>query len=204
MTILINCTGKFCYRRGKFQNTETASGGVLKNFTKFIGKHPCQSFFFNKVAGLWPATLFKKRLQHRCFSVSFVNFQNTFFRKRLFLKIWKLTFDCRRPQLSDEKLFWKYLENIQDHICIGLQVSLSYRFRKTKDWLNPHNYWNKVPQNLENKFTGLHFSKAFFSGLICRCRGYFWKSLFHQYKNKLNKSKKSWEDVKISKIVLLQ
>ena len=26
--------------------------GVLRNFTKFIGKHLCQSLFFNKVAGL--------------------------------------------------------------------------------------------------------------------------------------------------------
>ena len=26
--------------------------GVLRNFTKFTGKHKCQSFFFNKVAGL--------------------------------------------------------------------------------------------------------------------------------------------------------
>ena len=26
--------------------------GVLKNFAKFTGKHLCQSFFFNKVAGL--------------------------------------------------------------------------------------------------------------------------------------------------------
>ena len=28
--------------------------GVLKNFAKFTGKHKCQSFFFNKVAGLRP------------------------------------------------------------------------------------------------------------------------------------------------------
>ena len=42
-----------------------------------------------------------------------------------FLKIWKLTFDSGRPQLSDKKLFWKYLKNIQEHICIGLQVLLS-------------------------------------------------------------------------------
>ena len=27
--------------------------------------------FFTKVAGLWPATLTKKRLQHRCFPVNF-------------------------------------------------------------------------------------------------------------------------------------
>ena len=26
--------------------------GVLRNFTKFTGKHLCQSFFFNKVPGL--------------------------------------------------------------------------------------------------------------------------------------------------------
>ena len=30
--------------------------GVLRNFTKFTGKHLCQSFFFNKVAGLRSAT----------------------------------------------------------------------------------------------------------------------------------------------------
>ena len=26
--------------------------GVLRNFTKFTGKHLCQSLFFNKVAGM--------------------------------------------------------------------------------------------------------------------------------------------------------
>ena len=30
--------------------------GVLRNFTKFTGKHLCQSQFFNKVAGLKPFT----------------------------------------------------------------------------------------------------------------------------------------------------
>ena len=35
---------------------------VLKNFGKFIGKHLCQSLFFNKVAGFTTATLLKKRL----------------------------------------------------------------------------------------------------------------------------------------------
>ena len=34
--------------------------GVLRNFTKFTGKHLSQSFFFNKVAGLRPATLLKR------------------------------------------------------------------------------------------------------------------------------------------------
>ena len=36
--------------------------GVLRNFAKFTGKHLCQRFFFNKVAGLRPATLLKKSL----------------------------------------------------------------------------------------------------------------------------------------------
>ena len=64
--------------------------GVLRNFTKFTGKHLWQSPFFNKVAGLRlrltlrPATLLKRRLWHRCFSVNFVKFLRTpFFIKHL-------------------------------------------------------------------------------------------------------------------------
>ena len=34
--------------------------GVLKNFTKFAGKHLCQSLVFNNVTGLRPATLLKR------------------------------------------------------------------------------------------------------------------------------------------------
>ena len=51
--------------------------GVLRNFSKFTGKHLCQSLFFNKVAGLRPATLLKKRLWHRCFPVNFEKFLRT-------------------------------------------------------------------------------------------------------------------------------
>ena len=71
--------------------SEAATRGVLykrsvvKNFTKFTGKHLCQSLFFNKVAGLMPATLFKKRLAtllkerlwNRCFPVNFAKFLRT-------------------------------------------------------------------------------------------------------------------------------
>ena len=39
--------------------------GVLRNFTKFTGKHLCQSLFFNKVAG------------PRCFPVNFVKLLRT-------------------------------------------------------------------------------------------------------------------------------
>ena len=36
-------------------------------------------FFFNKVAGLRPAILLKKKLCHRCFQVIFVKFSRTLF-----------------------------------------------------------------------------------------------------------------------------
>ena len=51
--------------------------GVLKNFTKFTGKHLRQSLFFNNVAGLTPATLLKKGLLHRRFPVNFAKFLRT-------------------------------------------------------------------------------------------------------------------------------
>ena len=50
---------------------------VIKNFAKFRGKHLCQGLFFNKVSGLRPATLLKKRLWHRCFAVNFAKFLRT-------------------------------------------------------------------------------------------------------------------------------
>ena len=47
--------------------------GVLKNFTKFTGKHLCQSLFFNKVKKL----LLKRRLWQRCFLMNFMKFLRT-------------------------------------------------------------------------------------------------------------------------------
>ena len=52
--------------------------GALKIFTEFTGKL-CWSLCFNKVAGLKPATLLKKRFQHRCFPVNSVKFLRTSF-----------------------------------------------------------------------------------------------------------------------------
>ena len=36
--------------------------GVPENFEKFTGKHLCQRLFFNRIAGLKPATLLIKRI----------------------------------------------------------------------------------------------------------------------------------------------
>ena len=57
--------------------------GVLRNLAKFRGKHLCQSLLFNKVAGLSPATLLKKRLWHKCFLVNFAKFLRTPFLHRI-------------------------------------------------------------------------------------------------------------------------
>ena len=50
---------------------------ILKNSAKFAGKHPCLSVLFNKVAGLSPVALLKKRPQHRCSPVNFAKFLRT-------------------------------------------------------------------------------------------------------------------------------
>ena len=47
---------------------------VLKNFAMFIGKHLCQSLFFNIVTVPSSAALLKKRPLHRCFRVNIVKF----------------------------------------------------------------------------------------------------------------------------------
>ena len=52
---------------------------ALGNFAKFTGKHLCQDLFFDKIAGLRPSTLLKKKLA-QVFSCEFCEiFKNTFF-----------------------------------------------------------------------------------------------------------------------------
>ena len=48
--------------------------GVLRNFTKFTGKHLFHSLFFNKVVGLRSVTMLKKRLWYSCFPVNIAKF----------------------------------------------------------------------------------------------------------------------------------
>ena len=80
--------------RSSHQRFSVINGG-LRSFAKFTGKYLCQSLFFNKVAVLRPATLFKKRIWQMCFSVSSDKFlrtpflQNTSGRLFLFVSISK-------------------------------------------------------------------------------------------------------------------
>ena len=75
--------------------------GVLRNFTKFTGKHLCQS--------LMPATLLKKRLRHRCFPVNFVKFLRTPFSKNT---SWRLLLSIQNMQnISWESRVYNNIKN---------------------------------------------------------------------------------------------
>ena len=68
---------KFCLACISSHQRCSVRKGGLRNFTKFTGKHLHQSLFFNKTAGLRPATLLKKSLWHRCSPVNSANFLTT-------------------------------------------------------------------------------------------------------------------------------
>ena len=54
---------------------------VLKKFAKPSGKHLCWNLYFNKVTGLRPSTLSKKRIQQRCFRLNSAKFLRMPFRQ---------------------------------------------------------------------------------------------------------------------------
>ena len=79
-------TLKTCWRRlqdmswRRLEDILKINKCLLGNFSKFTGKHLCQSPFFNKVADLRPATLFKKETLAQVFSCEFWGIcKNTFF-----------------------------------------------------------------------------------------------------------------------------
>ena len=57
--------------------------GVVRNFAKFTGKHPCQSLFFNEVAGL-ARNFIKKETLEQMFSCEFCKFVRTVFLQNTF------------------------------------------------------------------------------------------------------------------------
>ena len=89
--------------------------GVLRNFTKFTGKHLCQSLFFNKVA------VIKKRLWHRCFPVNFMKFLRTpFFTEHLW---WLLLYIIKPFRHCDGwschgAFFWKIVDKKKQLILL--------------------------------------------------------------------------------------
>ena len=105
---------------------------VLKSLAKFIGKHLCQSLFFNKVVGLRSATLFKKRL---C-SVNFAKFLRTPLLQstsgRLFL--WMETnLNCFKPLMSCNECqeFSHTLTYTKNNLVLYLTFLLLLNFKKS-------------------------------------------------------------------------
>ena len=75
--------------------------GTLKKFREIHRKTPVPEPLFNKVAGLRPETLLKKRLWHRPFPVNFAKFLRTPFfighLRWLLLTLWRTNWaDCKR------------------------------------------------------------------------------------------------------------
>ena len=83
----------------------------------------CQSLFFNKVGGLSPATLLKKRLWRRCFPVSFAKFLRTLFlqntMRRLLLQNYILSC-CKFTEFQFVRLIKKILKSLpKGNICVS-------------------------------------------------------------------------------------
>ena len=97
---------------------------VLRNFAKFTGKHLCQSPFFDKVAGLRPAILSKKRLWHLCFPVNFARF-------------------LRTPFLT-EHLRWLLLITL----LLEIRTKISFYYKLRKAWLGANKRKDKLPKKL--------------------------------------------------------
>ena len=103
---------------------------VLRNFAKLTRKHLCQSLFFDKVAGLRPATLLKKRAWRRCFPVNFAKFLRTPFLQntsgRLLILIDKTySHSCFGETKANQTCFEKSKKTSQNQVGFDRQI-LSY------------------------------------------------------------------------------
>ena len=105
--------------------------GVLRNFAKFKGKHLCQSLFFNKVVGLRPATLLKKRLWHRHFPVNFMKFPRTPFlqntSRQLLLILQKMTLKVLPLNNSDPSI--RISKVYGSSVCKSIDVIYKLQFK---------------------------------------------------------------------------
>ena len=103
--------------------------GVLRNSTKFTGKHLCQC--------LRPATLLKKRFFYRCFPVGFVKFLRTPFCKE---HLWWLLLEIEKKyiffQLFHFRMFRRSIPLMilmWEHPCqreVMHGFTMSFPFRK--------------------------------------------------------------------------
>ena len=114
--------------------------GVLKNLAKFTEKHLHWSLFFNQVAGVsvliklpQACNYIKKRLQHRCFPLSFAKFlrtlslQNTSGRLRLVLKkihFWRTLKKHQGKYWADADFSWNQWKQIWNLLKLVLTENI--------------------------------------------------------------------------------
>ena len=103
--------------------------GVLKNFARLTGKHPCQNLFCR------PCNFIKKETLAQVFSREFYKiFKNT--SGRLFLSENSLHFPYFTEKIhrsSTEELLWKMSQKSQDKIYGGVLVSVHNGFFPLQD-----------------------------------------------------------------------
>ena len=141
---------------------------VLRNFAKCRERHLRWNFFLNKIESFRPATLFKKRLRHRCFPVNFMKFLKAPFLQNtcgwLLLKKFN-TFSLSVTKLRKrEKRKYKVWPELK---LILLKIKMLWRSQST------FNYWYQkmlffLHKAMEKPYFNLHFI----------FHHHFWSSLF--------------------------
>ena len=96
---------------------------------KFTGEHLCESLFFNKVAGLWFATLFKKRLLHKCFSVNFAKLLRTLFLQNTSERLLRLEFHQTKLFVS-HNFHYKFANRSVQQICVFGDTTKNVSYHK--------------------------------------------------------------------------
>ena len=105
---------------------EAATEGFLRNFAKFIGKHPCQSLIYNIVAGL-ACNFIKKETLAQVFSCEFCEIsKNTFFTEHF--RATASNFPATQTQYSQVLkpfgFFLIYIFCISEKYCLSNLLSL--------------------------------------------------------------------------------
>ena len=137
--------------------------GVLRNFTKFTGKHLCQSLLFNEVAAV---TLLKRRLWYGCFPLNFVKFLITLFLQNtsgwLFLIFVILTWIWSKLGLLFTFTLWNYCWKKLKRVDVKVKVICAKRTPSRKFYLNfEAKVWSAFFKQKAKKFLKALFSKYY-------------------------------------------
>ena len=122
---------------------------VLKNFSKFTGKHLCQSLFFNKVAGLRPATLLKKKTLAQVFPCEYYKIsKNTFSYRTPLVAASVYSILVWLPFKNKELQFYiLYFNNLKLTCKIFLKLNKLVKQGKKNNQVRDkiyHSHWSKI------------------------------------------------------------